>query len=88
MASKIEALGTRHVLTVSCEGTHSLYLARSQAIDIGRLLGRPVCARYRYVDQARPPMPCLRPPCPETERVLDLVEIRPAASPDAACGNP
>jgi hypothetical protein len=88
VASKVEALGTRHVLTVSCEGTHSLYLARSQKIDIAKLLGQPVCARYRYVDQPRPPMPCLRPPCPESERVLDLVEVRPAASPHAVCGNP
>ena len=88
VASTIEALGTRHVLTVSCEGTHSLYLARAQAIDIAKLLGQPVCARYRYVDHPRPPMPCLRPPCPESERVLELVEVRPAASPHAACGNP
>ena len=88
VASKIEALGIRHVLTVSCEGTHSLYLARSQAIDITKLLGQPVCARYRYVDQSRPQMPCLRPPCPESERVLDLVDVRPARSSQAACDNP
>lgn len=88
VASKIEALGTRHVLTISCEGTHSLYLARAQEIDLAKLLGQPVCARYRYVDQPRPPMPCLRPPCPESERVLELVEVRAAASPQAGCGNP
>jgi hypothetical protein len=88
VASTIEALGTRHVLTVSCAGTHSLYLARAQALEIAPLLGQPVCVRYRYVDQPRPAMPCLRPPCPESERVLDLVEILPAASTHAACGNP
>ena len=71
VASKIEQLGTRYVLTVACEGTHSIYLAR-----------------YRYLDQLRPRMPCLRPPCPETERVLDIVEVRPAASPQAGCGAP
>lgn len=88
VASKIEQLGTRYVLTVSCEGTHSIYLKPSQAIDFAALLGQPICARYRYVDQLRPRMPCLRPPCPETERVLDIVEVRPATSPQAGCGSP
>ena len=85
VASRIEGLGPRHVLTVSCEGTHSLYLARAQAFDLAPLLGQPVCARYRYIDQPRSPMPCLRPPCPDSERVLELIEVRPAPSPHAAC---
>jgi len=88
VASRIEGLGPRHVLTIACEGTHSLYLAREQAIDIAKLLGQPVCARYRYVDQPRSPMPCLRPPCPDSERVLELIEVRPAPSPQAACAYP
>lgn len=88
VASTIEELGTRYVLTVSCDGTHSIYLKPSQAIDFAKLLGWPICPRYRYVDQLRPRMPCLRPPCPETERVLDIVEVRPATSPQAGCGTP
>jgi hypothetical protein len=88
VASRIAQLGTRYVLTISCEGTHSIYLKPSQAIDFAALLGQPICARYRYVDQLRPRMPCLRPPCPETERVLDIVEVRPATSPQAGCGTP
>ena len=88
VASRIEALGARHVLTIACEGIHILYLGRAQPIDITPLLGQPICASYRYVDQPRSPMPCLRPPCPEGERVLSLVEVRSATATNAPCGNP
>jgi protein SCO1 len=88
VASRIDKLGTRYVLTVSCKGTHSLYLARAQPFDVATMLGQPLCVRYRYVDEPRAPMPCLRPPCPDRERVLELAEVRPAASPEATCGDP
>jgi hypothetical protein len=83
----IETIGARPVLTVSCEGTHSIYIATSSTVDPTPLLGRTVCVRYRYVDQPRPLMPCLRPPCPERERVVDIVEAR-VTSREAGCGTP
>jgi len=85
--STIETIGARRVLTVACDGTHSIYIAASSAIDLTPLLGRPVCVRYRYLDQPRPLMPCLRPPCPERERVVDIVEAR-ITSREAGCGTP
>jgi hypothetical protein len=85
--STIETIGARHVLTVSCDGTHSIYIAASSMVDPTPLLGRLVCVRYRYLDQPRPVMPCLRPPCPERERVVDIVEAR-LTSREAGCRTP
>ena len=85
--STIETIGARHVLTVSCDGTHSIYIASAPTVDPTPMLGRPVCVRYRYVDEPRPLMPCLRPPCPERERVVDIVEAR-VTSREAGCGTP
>ena len=87
VAATIETLGTREVLTVTCDGTHSIYVAARSTVDPKPLLGQPVCVRYRYVDQPRPPMPCLRPPCPDRERVVDIVEAR-ATTREAGCGTP
>jgi hypothetical protein len=76
--SVIERLGTRYVLTVPCDGTHSIYIKGSPGIDLASLLGQPVCVRYRYVEERRVPSPCVRPPCPPAvERVLDIAEVRP-----------
>ena len=83
----IEILGTRQVLTVTCDGAHSIYVAARSTVDPQPLIGRSVCVRYRYVDQPRPPMPCLRPPCPESERVVDIVEAR-VTTREAGCGTP
>jgi hypothetical protein len=85
--STIETIGARHVLTVSCDGTHSIYIAASSTVDPTPLHGRVLCVRYRYVDQPRPLMPCLRPPCPERERVVDIVEAR-ITSREAGCSTP
>jgi hypothetical protein len=76
--SVIERLGTRYVLTVPCDGTHSIYIKAAPGIDLASLLGQPVCVRYRYVEERRVPSPCVRPPCPPAvERVLDIAEVRP-----------
>ena len=84
-AARIETVGGRPVLTLSCDGQRSIYLRVPSSVDLAGLAGQPSCARYRYVDQRRSPMPCVRPPCPDTERVLDLVDVRPAAGPAAIC---
>jgi hypothetical protein len=83
VSATIEMLGARPVLTVSCDGRHSIYIKSGSAVDPA-LIGRPICVRYRYVEQPRPVMPCLRPPCPDRERVVDIVEARPASG-DAGC---
>jgi hypothetical protein len=85
--STIETIGERRVLTVACDGTHSIYIATVSTIDPTPLLGRSICVRYRFLDQPRPPMPCLRPPCPDRERVVDIVEAR-VTSREAGCGTP
>ena len=87
VAATIETLGSRQVLTVTCDGTHSIYVAARSTVDPMPLIGQPVCVRYRYVDQPRPPMPCLRPPCPDRERVVDIVEAR-VTTREAGCGTP
>lgn len=88
VAARIQALGTRYVLTFSCQGIHAVYLARTQAMDYAPYVSQPICARYRYIEEARPSRPCLRPPCPDSERGIQLVEIRRAAGPEAACTSP
>jgi hypothetical protein len=83
----IERLGTRPVLTVACDGTHSIYIKPGSTVDPTPLIGQPVCVRYRYVVEPRPAMPCLRPPCPDRERVVDIVEAR-LTSRAAGCPTP
>ena len=80
--SVIERLGTRYVLSVTCDGMHRIYLKPSSPIDFEPLIGQEVCPRYRYVQQIISPAPCLRPPCPDAiEMVLDIVDVRaPSAS--------
>jgi hypothetical protein len=85
--STIETIGGRHMLTVACDGTHSIYIAARSTVDPTPLPGRLLCVSYRYMDQPRPAMPCLRPPCPERERVVDIVEAR-ITSREAGCRTP
>lgn len=87
-AVRIQALGTRYILTFGCQGMHGIYLARTQVMDYAPYVSQPICARYRYIEEARPSRPCLKPPCPDSERGIQLVEVRRANGPEAACTAP
>ena len=79
MPATIDPIGSRFVLTVSCEGTHRIYLKSSMSIDFASIVGVSICARYRYVEHPLPNTPCVRAPCPDViERVLDIVDLWPA----------
>lgn len=71
----IDRVGDRYVLTVRCDGVHQIY-ARSATLALERFVGKPVRARYRYVDEDNPRTRCVRAPCPPaSERVLDITGL-------------
>ena len=72
----IDKLGDRYVLTVRCEGVHRIYVQVPTALNLESFVGKPVRARYRYVDEENPRTRCIRAPCPPaTERLLDITEL-------------
>jgi hypothetical protein len=75
-AATLEKLGDRFVLTVRCDGVHQIYARGVPGVQIEPFLGRPVRARYRYVEEVNPRTRCVRAPCPpETERLLEITAI-------------
>ena len=83
----IDKLGDRYVLTLRCAGVHQIYVRTPGPANFEALLGRPVCARYAYVEQASPQTRCIRAPCPPaTERVIDIARVEePAAGATPGC---
>jgi hypothetical protein len=72
----IDTLGKRYVLTVRCEGVHQIYVRVSPALDLAQFVGKPVRARYRYVDETSPRTECVRPPCPPAiQRVIEITAL-------------
>jgi len=75
-AARLEKLGDRFVLTVQCDGLHQIYARGAPGVDLELFLGKPVRARYRYVEEANPQTRCVRAPCPPgTERLLEIAVI-------------
>jgi hypothetical protein len=82
----VERLNTRWVLTVRCQGRHSVYLDET-TLDLERHEGAYVQARYTYVDRLNDEVRCVRPPCPPVlERLVALERLTrvPASDDDAA----
>jgi hypothetical protein len=73
--ARIERLGDRWVLSVTCRGTHTTYLDET-AIDLTQYADRYVSARYRYVERTVPNPRCVKAPCgPIQERRLSLERV-------------
>jgi len=76
----IAKIGERYVLTFRCEGMHQIYVRRPATVNLGAFVGRAVCARYRYLDEANLHTVCVRAPCPPArERVVDIDALTEAA---------
>jgi hypothetical protein len=76
----IEKLGNRYVLSVRCEGIRQVYVRVSPTLDLEPFVGKPVRARYRYVDEPNARTTCVRAPCPPaTERVVDVIAVEEVA---------
>jgi hypothetical protein len=76
----IEKLGNRYVLSVRCEGIHQVYVRVSPTLDLERFVGKPVRARYRYIDEPNARTTCVRAPCPPaTERVVEVIALEEVA---------
>jgi len=75
-AASLEKLGNRFVLTVRCEGVHRIYARGAPGVQLEPFLGKPVRARYRYVEEVNPQTRCARAPCPPvSERLLEIAAI-------------
>jgi len=78
--ASLEKLGDRYVLTVRCDGVHQIYVRGAPGVQLEPFLGKPVRARYRYVEEVNPQTRCVRAPCPPgTERLLEIAAIEVVA---------
>ena len=79
--AKVEQLGTRWVLTVMCDGTHSTYLDDT-TIDLNNYAKGFVNARYTWVTR-QVDVRCPVAPCPRvSERRIALEQLTPVTMTD------
>lgn len=79
--AKVERLGTRWVLTVMCDGTHSTYLDDTK-IDLNNYAKGFVNARYTWVTR-QVDVKCPVAPCPRVnERRIALEQLTPVTMTD------
>ncbi len=72
----IEKLGTRHVLTIYCDGVHRVYLHNTQRVHVEKYQSKFVRVGYTYVDVTHAAVKCIKPPCgPFTERRILVQDI-------------
>jgi hypothetical protein len=80
--AKVERLGTRWMLTVMCNGTHSTYLDDTK-IDLNNYAKGFVNARYTWVTR-QVDVKCPVAPCPRVnERRIALEKLTPVTMTDA-----
>jgi hypothetical protein len=79
--AKVERLGTRWMLTVMCDGTHSTYLDDTK-IDLNNYAKGFVNARYTWVTR-QVDVKCPMAPCPRvSERRIALEQLTPVTMTD------
>jgi hypothetical protein len=74
--SRIERLGSQHVLTIYCTGIHRIFIHENSPFDLAQYMNMYVRVHYRLIEEIRH-VQCVKAPCPpikETRVVLTHIE--------------